>query len=391
MEKVNEVLLERENFATQFTQIKHRMNELNSNLDAEIEKRLSEFRKSLKNCEMLLGGSTDHHHLDMSAAGDLDMSNHRDLAVSSRVTSSHVTSSHVTSTHRDLGTSTQRDLATSSHRDLAPSTHRDLAPSTHRDLATSTHRGLATSTHRELAMSTGQDHAIDLARPTGRDLAMSAGRDLPMPMDRRFGDSINRDLVMHNGELKADGTLRGCWNHLKVLNEGLDAEAKERTSGDQITMARVRDIAVALDKEREDRIVGNEMVRSSFTEWREDALSDKEARVNELAGLRKEIQAFNRRLDGLTASHESSECRHDLHEAKLEVVVDAADQMKFMMEKLGVESNERRAADETLAQQIHDLQIRVQQEQGEREQADSHPSTIGKLLKRACYREGEAC
>merc|ERR1712137_745640 len=156
-----------------------------------------------------------------------------------------------------------------------------------------------------------------------------------------------------------------------VLNEGLDAEAKERTSGDQITMARVRDIAVALDKGREDRIVGTEMARSSFTEWREDALSDKEARVNELAGLRKEIQAFHRRLDGLTASHESSECRHDLHEAKLEVVVDAADQLKLMMEKLGVETNERCAADETLAHQIQDLQMRVQQEQGEREQADS--------------------
>merc|ERR1712137_919420 len=176
-------------------------------------------------------------------------------------------------------------------------------------------------------MSTSRDHVMSI----GQDNAIGTDRDLPM--------STGRDLGIHNSELKADGTLRGCWNHLKVLNEGLDAEAKERTSGDQITMARVRDIAVALDKEREDRIVGNEMVRSSFTEWRKDALSDKEARVNELAGLRKEIQAFHRRLDGLTASHESSECRHDLHEAKLEVVVDAADQLKLMMEKLGVETN----------------------------------------------------
>merc|ERR1712007_345616 len=137
------------------------------------------------------------------------------------------------------------------------------------------------------------------------------------------------------------------------------------------------------DKEREERIHGNQMARSSFTEWREEALADKEARIHELAGLRKEIQAFNRRVDGLQTCQESSMSRHELHEAKLEVFVDATDQVTLMTEKLKVESNERCVADETLTQQIHNLQMEMKQEKSERGQADS--STRAQLI--SCLKE----
>merc|ERR1712137_1469532 len=105
--------------------------------------------------------------------------------------------------------------------------------------------------------------------------------------------------------------------------------------------------------------------------------------MNDLAGLRKEIQAFNRKIDSLHSIQQSSEHRYDIHEAKLEVVVDAADQLKLVAEKLSAESNERSAADEALVQQIRDIQTQLHQEKGEREQADS--STRAQLV--SCLKE----
>jgi len=85
----------------------------------------------------------------------------------------------------------------------------------------------------------------------------------------------------------------------------------------------------------------------------------------------------------LQTCQESSMSRHELHEAKLEVIVDATDQVTLMTEKLKVESNERCVADETLTQQIHNLQMEMQHEKSERGQADS--STRAQLI--SCLKE----
>lgn len=237
-EKINESLLERENFMAQFTQIKHKIAGLSSNLDAEIQKKFVDFRAGLEHCE------------------------------------------------------------------------------------------------------------------------------------RRLGEHADRDLRHKQGEMSE--TLSDCYAKVKHLSERLENEARERTLADEMAMARVREITVGLEQEKEDREMGDERSRSSFSQWREEFVAERDSRTTESASLRREVQLLSRKSEEAKASLNTNLGSRDI---KSEGSLEINEKVKSIGDRLSLEANERRSADEAAARNIQELMALMKQEKGERETGDSSTRT----------------
>merc|ERR1712137_428293 len=130
--------------------------------------------------------------------------------------------------------------------------------------------------------------------------------------------------------------------------------------------------AVVLEQEKEDRELGDERSRSTFMQWREEFVAERDARTTETASLRREVQMLTRKTE---EAKESLNVKRGITDARSEGVVEMNEKVKSIGDRLSLEANERRSADEAAARNIQELMALMKQEKGERENGDSSTRT----------------
>jgi len=217
--------------------------------------------------------------------------------------------------------------------------------------------------------------------------------ELKMSLERCERNVSSRDIIMPKQEPSKD-MFSECLLHIQELSTRLDGEARERAGGEEILMARVRDLAAAIKQEKDERQLWHEHAADRvFGESENDVAAEREARTEESAVLRKELEREIAAVRGKTAELQASltsvmaataaaaaaaasvEPRIVEERAPKPDERNAVEAIKSVSEQLEIECRERRSDAEVTARRIQELSSGLRKEKGEREAGDSSTRT----------------
>lgn len=189
---------------------------------------------------------------------------------------------------------------------------------------------------------------------------------------KELGDQARtKELSEHSARIKELG------DRIHELSDKIDHEMRERISTHEVTVARVRELNVAIEHHHETRQKEDHELRlRSCNTGQEDLTLEREERISDISSLRREIMAIHRKADDVqTSLLIAKDALPARHGAMDEMKPAVAEKLKVLFDQLSVEINERRSAEEMTAHRVQDLAAALKQEKSERESGDSSTRT----------------
>lgn len=216
--------------------------------------------------------------------------------------------------------------------------------------------------------------------------------EVKMSLERCERNVSSRDLIMPKQEPSKD-MFSECLLHIQELSTRLDGEARERAGGEEILMARVRDLAAAIKQEKDERQLWHEHAADRVL-GDNDVVAERHARTEENATLRRDLEREIAAVRGKTAEIQASLTSVAAAAAAASAAAASVQEPKFVEERapkpderisveaiksvseqLEIECRERRSDAEVTARRIQELSTGLRKEKGEREAGDSSTRT----------------